>query len=330
MSDVADAAGVSITTVSHVLNKTRLVAEDTESAVLRAVAECGYVPDSAMRVLRGSGPRTIGVAISSITNPYFGEVASAIEQTAAANGYSILLADTHEDANGEIRAVTDLLTRRVEAIILAPSAHPEAVLRQAQREGVPVALVDRLGPYDVDQVGTLNIEPTAQLVDHLVWHGHRRIGMVCGRRGLSTSEERVAGYQQGLIRNDLPVDEAAVVSGDGRDDAARAAVLELLDLPEPPTAVVVANNQMTIGVMRGLRDRGFRVPDDIALVAFDDFAWADLFHPRLTVIAQPTQQIGHQVMNAALSRLADPTLAARKVVLEPELIRRESCGCNEQ
>jgi LacI family transcriptional regulator len=329
MGDVADAAGVSITTVSHVLNKTRLVAEDTERAVLLAVAECGYVPDSAMRVQRGTGPRTIGVAISSITNPYFGEVASAIEQTAAANGYSILLADTHDDANGQIRAVTDLLSRRVEAIILAPSTDPGAVLRQAEREGVPVALVDRLSPYDVDQVGTLNVEPTAQLVDHLAWHGHRRIGLVCGRRGLSTTEERVTGYQQGLARNDLSTDAAYIVTGDGLEDAARTAALRLLDLPQPPTAVVVANNQMTIGVMRALRDRALNVPSDIALVAFDDFSWADLFHPRLTVIAQPTQLIGHQVMNAALSRLADPSLAVRKMVLEPEFIRRESCGCTE-
>jgi LacI family transcriptional regulator len=145
--------------------------------------------------------------------------------------------------------------------------------------------------------------------------------------GLITSEERLAGFQQGLRRNDLPLRPELVVNGDSGDDAAETALLRLLALPEPPTAVVVGNNRMTIGVMRGARKAGVRIPDDIALVAFDDFEWADLFHPRLTVIAQPTTAMGKQAFEMVLARLADPTSPTRRVALRPSFVHRESCGC---
>lgn len=328
MADIAQAAGVSITTVSHVINKTRPVGRETERAVLAAIAATGYVPDSVLRAQRSSGPQIIGVAISSITNPHFGEVAAAIEQTAADHGYSIVLSDTHDDVAGEMRAVNTLLSRHVEAIILAPSVEPSEVLRQTKARGVPVVLVDRMISHPIDQIGAENSEPTAQLVDHLAGLGHRRIAIISGRRGISTTEERISGYREGLQRNDIPVDDYLIGLGDGRVDRAREAMLGLAALPEPPTAFVVGNNQMTIGAMQGLRDLNLRVPDDVALVAFDDLLWADICAPRMTVIAQPTQVIGSEAAQMALSRIANPDLPARKVLLQPRFVHRDSCGCH--
>jgi LacI family transcriptional regulator len=327
MADIARRANVSVTTVSHVVNKSRTVAPDTETAVLAAIAEAGYVPDNVTRSMRTAGPQTLGLAMSSISNTYFGDVVHGIERAASSHGYSLLLADTHDEVRTELRAVSDLLSRRVDAIVLAPSSDPSTALRHARLQNVPVVLIDRLTKAKVDQIGSENVEPTAELVDHLVSIGHRRIAMISGRPGLSTSEERVAGYRLGLRRNRIRAIADYLLSGDSQEEAAQQATMQLLALPKPPTALVVGNNLMTIGAMRGAREVGARIPDDLALVAFDDFPWADLFHPRLTVIAQPTQQMGEQAMHLVMSRLADPSMPVRRIVMHPTFVHRESCGC---
>ena len=327
MADVAKAAGVSVTTVSHVVNRTRPVSADKVRAVMEAIAETSYVPDNVVRSLRTVGTQTIGLAMSAMSNPYFGDVVHGIERAAARAGYSLLLADTHDEVGEELRAMSNLLERKVEAIVLAPSAEPDGALQYARQKDVPVVLIDRFVKAGVDQIGTENIEATAGLVDHLASLGHRRIGMISGKAGLSTTEERLGGFRLGLRRNNLRLDDDCVLSGDSSVGPAEQAFHRLLALPEPPTALVVGNNQMTIGVMRAARDAGIRVPDDLAIVVFDDFEWADLFHPRLTVIAQPTRVLGEQAVQLVLSRLADPSVPARKVILQPEFIHRESCGC---
>jgi LacI family transcriptional regulator len=327
MAHIARLAGVSVTTVSHVVNKTRVVKPETEQAVLAAIAQTGYVSDLAARSLRKIGPQTVGVAMSAITNVYFGEVVHGIESEASAAGFSLLLADTHDDVADEMRVMTDLLGRGVEAIILAPSGDPSNALASARHRGVPVTLIDRLMEADVDQIGPDNREPTDQLVSHLADLGHRRIGMISGKLGLSTTVERVAGYCDALRRYDLREAPELIVSGDSGVDGADHALRQLLALPDPPTAVVAGNNRMTIGAMRAARGLGVQVPKDLALVAFDDFEWADLFQPRLTVIAQPTTSLGAQAFQLVLSRIEDPGLPPRRVVMRPALVHRESCGC---
>ena len=327
MADVARAAGVSTSTVSHVLNGTRKVSEETERAVRDAIQATGYTHDRIARSLATGRTRTIGLAMSAISNPYFAELAHAIEQEAAHAGYSLLLADTHDDPERELRATRDLLGRRVDGVILAPSAEPVAALDLLRKRGVATVLIDRFMPVDLDQIATENATPTALLVEHLAELGHKRIGMIAGLQGLSTSEERIAGYRRGLDSASIEFDPDLVVRGDSDAEHARTAVLRLLALERPPTALVVSNNRMTIGAMQALRDAALTVPDDIALVGFDDFEWADLFHPRLTSIAQANTEIGQQSVAMLLSRLANPELAVRKVQLEPKFVHRESCGC---
>jgi LacI family transcriptional regulator len=328
MADVARVAGVSTSTVSHVVNGTRKVSEDTERAVREAIQTTGYTHDRIARSLATGKTRTIGLAMSAISNPYFAELAHAIEREAAQAGYSLLLADTHDDPERELRATRDLVGRRVDGVILAPSAQPGSALELLRKRSVPTVLIDRFMPVELDQIATENVAPTAKLVVHLAELGHQRIGMIAGLEGLATSEERVAGYRRGLEAASLPYDAELVGRGDSDAEHARAATDRLLALEPPPTALVVTNNRMTIGVMRALREAGLTVPEDIALVAFDDFEWADLFHPRLTTIAQANTQIGEQSVSMLLSRLANPDLAVRKVQLEPRFVHRESCGCS--
>jgi LacI family transcriptional regulator, galactose operon repressor len=327
MADVARVAGVSTSTVSHVVNGTRKVSEATERAVREAIQATGYTHDRIARSLATGRTRTIGLAMSAISNPYFAELAHAIEREVAHAGYTLLLADTHDEPERELRATRDLLGRRVDGVILAPSAQPAAALELLRKRAVPTVLIDRFMPVELDQIATENIAPTARLVEHLAELGHERIGMIAGLEGLATSEERIEGYRRGLAAASLDFDPELVVRGDSDVEHARAATHRVLGLEQPPTALVVTNNRMTIGVMQALREASLRVPEDIALVAFDDFEWADLFHPRLTTIAQANTQIGEQSVAMLLSRLANPELAVRKVQLEPKFVHRESCGC---
>jgi LacI family transcriptional regulator len=201
------------------------------------------------------------------------------------------------------------------------------VLRYLAGQSLPVVLLDRFVDASLDQIGSENVEPTAELVDHLASCGHRRIGMVVGSPQLSTTLERLAGYELGLERNGLAYEPALIASGQSRRDAAGEATRRLLDLDAPPTALISGNNAMTIGVLEALQGRSLTVPDDIALVAFDDFEWADFFSPRLTVIAQPTAELGEQAVGLLLSRLDDPTLPPRTVRLPATFVHRDSCGC---
>ena len=327
MSDVARRAGVSVSTVSHVLNKTRPVAPATARSVLDAVADTGYVPEPAARALGSAGYGTIGLAMSALSNPYFSNVVHGIDRHASAAGYSLLLADTHDERDAEIKAVSELLRRRVSALILAPSGDGAQAIRYAGQVDVPVVVIDRFVPAPVDQVAVDNAEPTAALVDHLASIGHTRIAMLTGREGLTTTTERRQGYRLGLRRNDIEPDPRYEADGDSSEEGAEAAVARLLSLPEPPTALVAGNNRMTIGAMRALRNAGLGVPRDMALVSFDDFEWADLFHPRITALAQPALSIGEQAVSMALSRLATPSLPPRKVTINPAFMHRDSCGC---
>lgn len=331
MADVARRAGVSTATVSHVLNNTRAVSDDTKAAVLAAVEETAYTPNTVARSLATSRTTTIGLVLSAISNPYFGDLLSAAERAAAAAGYTLLLVDPHEDPEYERTVVARLHNHRVDGVVLAPSARPDAALEYLARHEVPTVLLDRLisGGLadDLDQVGSENQQATATLTRHLVEHGHRRIALVEGLVGLSTTDERRDGFVQALAEAGIERDPALEVSGESATDPARVAMAALLAGPEPPTAVVVGNNSMTIGVIGALRDAGARVPEDVAVVAFDDFAWADLFAPRLTAMAQPFARIASEAVRLLLRRQAQPDAPVEVLRLPPTFVIRESCGC---
>ena len=325
MADIARVSGVSITTVSHVINRTRPVRPETEAAVLAAAGELGYQGASAGSA--GTG-RVLGVASSAFSNPSFSELLHGIEQVATRNGYSLLLSDTHDDASTELRAMTELIDHRVSAVLLAASPDPGAGLAYARRHDVPVVLLDRMIDADVDQVGSDNVESVGRLVDHLAELGHTRVAMISGLPGLSTTEERIQGFRRAAERHGIEVSDDTVVAGHGDDERSQQAMTRLMTADRPPTAVVAGNNRATIGAMRAVRRLGLEVPRDVALVGYDDFDWADLFHPRLTVVAQPTAQIGETAVDLVISRILDPERAPRRLTLATTFVHRESCGCD--
>jgi LacI family transcriptional regulator len=283
-----------------------------------------------------SRTRSIGLAVSAISNPYFTEILQGVEAGALEHGYSLLIADPHDDPEHERKVVQLLHERRVDGMIVAPSADPDALVAYLGRHSVPTVFLDRVvetppgDPSPFDQVCAENVEPTTRLVTHLAGLGHRRIGLVAGLPGLSTTRERITGYRYGLAAAGLPYDERLLMHGDSESDAAGRATATLLSLAAPPTALVTANNAMTIGALRALRERGLSVPGDLALCCFDDFAWADLFEPRLTAIAQPSRDIGAHAVRLLLDRLAAPERPAQILRLPCAFVHRTSCGCPDQ
>lgn len=335
MVDVAQHAGVSVATVSHVLNNTRAVRPRTRQLVLDAIEALGYTPNTLARSLVTSRTRSIGLAVSAVSNPYFTEILQGVEADALEHGYSLLIADPHDDPEHERKVVQLLHERRVDGMIVAPSARPDGLVDYLRRHAVPTVFLDRLvttpdsGLFRFDQVCTENTEPMARLVRHLSDLGHRRIALVAGLPGLSTTAERITGYRLGLSAAGLPYHEWLVAHGDSDAEVSRRVTRELLTRPSPPTALVTGNNAMTIGALRAMGELHLSVPDDVALCCFDDFAWADLFHPRLTAIAQPSKEIGAQAVRLLLERLAAPEHPARTVRLPSTFVHRGSCGCPE-
>lgn len=327
MADVARLAGVSVATVSHVLNGTRAVRPDTRDQVLAAVRLSNYTPNTVARSLATARTTTIGLALSAISNPYFGELLRSIENTAAAAGYTLLLADPREEPDYELTVVRRLRQRRVDGLVLAPSGEPTAVLDYLIEHRLPTVLVDRLIDAGLDQVGSENIRPVAALVEHFAERGHRRIALVAGHPGLATTVERRDGYRLGLRRSGLAAAPELIVEGNSETEAARQAVHRLLALERRPSAIIAGNNSMTIGALTALREAGIGVPEGMALAGFDDFPWADLFRPGLTVMAQPFVEMGQRAVELLLARMADPLAPPVTVRLPPTFVHRDSCGC---
>nr|WP_199772115.1 LacI family DNA-binding transcriptional regulator [Pseudomonas fluorescens] len=327
MDDVASRAGVSTSTVSHVLNGTRKVSPATVQAVQRAIQALGYIPNTLARSLARSSTNTIGVAISALSNHYFSETVHAIETECAKHGYMMLFVDTHDDPEQELRVVTALHHRRVDGIVLAPS-NGSMALEYLQANEIPAVLVDRMMSEQFDQVGVENAQPTQALIEHLVAHGHRRIAFIAGRAGFSTTDERVAGYKAALQAAGLVFDAQLLVNGGSNTEPARQATVQLLRLAAPPTAIMAGNNLMTLGAMQALREAQIEVPGQMALVGFDDFDWADFFVPRLSLIAQPVQALGARAVDLLLQRMASPSSPPQSVRLAPTLQLRNSCGCD--
>ncbi len=327
MDDVASRAGVSTSTVSHVLNGTRKVSPATVQAVQRAIQALGYIPNTLARSLARSSTNTLGVAISALSNHYFSETVHAIETECAKHGYMMLFVDTHDDPEQELRVVTALHHRRVDGIVLAPS-NGSMALAYLQANEIPAVLVDRMMSEHFDQVGVDNAQPTQALIEHMIAHGHRRIGFIAGRAGFSTTDERVAGYKAALQAAGLVFDPQLLVDGGSNTEPARQATVQLLGLAAPPTAIMAGNNLMTLGAMQALREAQIEVPGQMALVGFDDFDWADLFVPRLSLIAQPVKALGARAVELLLQRMAAPGAPPQSVRLAPTLQLRNSCGCD--
>jgi LacI family transcriptional regulator len=328
ISDVARIAGVSVSTVSHVVNGTRPVSDATRARIEAAIDETGYSQDGVARALRRSKTDSVGLVISDTGQPVFADMVRGVEHEARLAGFTLLLSNSAEDRDRQAESIQALRERRVDGLMVAPVAGTDhSLVDQMRQWRVPLVLVDRLTAPDVDQVGVENHDSMQQLVEHLIVRAHRRIGYVSGDLRVPVLDERKQGYLDAFAAHGVPLDETLIVQGTTQVDDTAATVRPLLLGPDRPTAFVGASMIISLGVMRALQEEGLEIPDDMAFAVFDEPAYADLFRPRLTSVVQPAFEIGREAMRLLLRRLSDPDAPPRTERLRPALIHRESCGC---
>lgn len=329
MGDVARLAGVSASTVSHVLNGTRKVNTATRLRVEAAIEEVGYRRNGVARSLAAGRTHTVGLSISALTNPYFGSLVHAVERALSDAGYVLIVGDSHDDVVSEQRVTGSLLDRQVDGMIVAPAAGSERLtLPEITRTGTPLVLIDRGVDAGCDQVGPENFEAAKSLTEHLLDLGHRRIAVVRGLAGISSTIERFEGYCAALAGRGIAMDPALVLDGESSTDVAERVVYALMSDADRPGALVSLNNAMTIGTLKALRGLGLSIPHDVAFACYDDFEWSDLFEPRLTAAAQDVETIGTTAVELLLARMRGNTDAPQQIRVPTTFHHRNSCGCS--
>jgi LacI family transcriptional regulator len=320
MVDVARVAGVSLKTVSRVINHEPGVRPETGARVRDAVEALGYrANDIARNLRRGRASASIGLTIEDVRNPFYSSIAKAVEGVARRHGYVVIIANSDEDPAAERTAVGTLLERRVGGLLIVPAGRDHTYLRDEVRLGTPVVFIDRpADTIEADEVLLDNGGGARQATEHLLTQGHRRIGVVGDPPTISTIAERLAGYQASLERAGVPIDESLIRVGVHDVRHGEAAVRELLAMEDPPTAIFATNNRACIGALHALRATGARA----ALVGFDDFELADLLET--TVVRHDPNELGRRAAEILFARLAGDTGPPQRIVLPTRLVARGS------
>lgn len=323
MSDIAERAGVSAATVSRVLADLPTVQPHYRERVLRTVEELGYRPNKLGKYLRLQRAETIGIVVSDVENPHFTEMVRKVEDAAYRRGWRVLLCNTDEKADKQRSYLEVLSDERVSGVILSTTNPEGAEIAQLLDSGIPVVAFDRtVDDSRADAIVSASGYAARLATEHLLRSGHRRLGFVGGPINTETGADRLEGYEQAMRTAGLAPSWA---DGEFRIEGGEAATETLLR-EESPTALVVANNLMTIGALRALGSRRLRVPEDVALVAIDDPFWAELILPPLTTLAQPVRQMADAAVEFLFERITGERTQARRLVLDLELRVRGSCG----
>ena len=328
IKDVAQRAGVSPTTVSYVLTGSRFVRPATRARIIHAIEELNYQPDHVARSLHAKRTLTVGMIVSDIANPFYADIVRGVEDILRERHYSLILCNTDEAPERERTALQLLVSKRIDGLIIVATGANTEALAAASQSGLPIVLVDRRLPGDwLDTVLVDDCQGAESAVRHLLGLGHRRIGAIIGRTGISTTDSRRLGYEAALLAYGVTVDPDLIRNGqstvNGGGDAARA----FLDLRPRPTAIFAANNLMTLGLFLALKEYGLRCPEDVAVAGFDDMLWLSAFAPGVTTIAQPNYDLGKRAAELLMDRLTGrPPESPRIEVLPTRLVVRESSG----
>ena len=326
--DVAARAGVSLGTVSNVLNRPDRVAPATRDRVMLAIRDLGFVRNEAARQLRAGRSRTIGLVVLDVGNPFFTDLARGVEATAGRSGLSVVLCNSNEDVDREGHYLSLLQEQRAFGILITPVARSQPMIEAVRRMGTPVVLVDR-GSNRRQCSVSVNDKVGGELAAaHLVAQGHRRIAFVGGPLSLNQVAERLAGARDAVRAAGLDDDAVTVLEtprldvASGRDSGAQLAALPARTRP---TAALCANDLLALGLLQDCTQRRWSVPDDLAIVGYDDIDFASAAAVPLTSVRQPRAQLGQAAMELLLEEANDPTHHRhRQVVFEPELVVRES------
>ena len=341
--DVARLAGTSPSVVSYVLNNgPRTVAPATRERVLAAVQQLGYRPNAVARSLRLSHTMTLGLVVPDAANPFFAELARALEDHAWAAGYTLLVGNTVDDLGREAGYIRTFIDRQVDALVLIPAQGDQPWRNELARSGVPSLVFDReLEGVGISQVLVDNVRGAQQATEHLLAHGRRRVGCIAGPVGIHPTVDRVVGWRLALEQAGLKAGSgsggrtgwescpqaAPLLHGSfGRLDGYRSG-RALLRRDHAVDALFVTSDEQAAGVLRAATELGIRVPDDLALVSFDGIAAGAYTTPALSTMRQPVEDLGRTAIERLLERMKDPDLPPSRDVLPVTLLARGSCGC---
>ncbi|MBA4420045.1 MAG: LacI family transcriptional regulator [Anaerolinea sp.] len=328
IKDVALSASVSITTVSHVINNTRVVDPSTRQRVLHSMEALGYHPNNVARSLRSGVTKTIGLIVPDASNPFFAEVARKIEDYGYQQGYSVILGNSDNNPEKQTNYINTLLAKRVDGVIFISSGGDDKELLKFSESQIPVVVADRnisLELADVVQVD--NEQAGSDATRYLIELGHKNIACITGLITLSPSMERIKGYEGAMKMAGIPVRQENIIVGDFTTLSGEKAMESLLAAIEFPTAVFCFNDMMAIGAMAAIRKAGLSIPGDVSIIGFDDIELASLVVPPLTTVAQPFSEIASYATDLLIERIkGNRTEANQRVVLKARLVPRESTG----
>lgn len=326
--DVAKTAGVSVSTVSHAINKTRYVSEETRTKVFVAMEELNYKPNRLASSLRRKDKRTntLGVLIPDSANPFFAEVLRGVEDTCFEFGFNVFLCNSDDDPQKEINYIEALLGKQIDGIILISTGTHNDSLDILAQSKIPSVLVDRVvSGGGIDSVLVDNETGGYQAAEFLINLGHKRVGCVTGPSLATPSAARVKGFKKAFSDHDLELGNELFVPGDFRAQSGCNATKSLLEINAPPTAIFTCNDLMAVGALHALDQAGMRIPEDMSIIGFDDIPLASLTKPPLTTIAQPSQSMGLSAAKMVITRIENPSLPPREDILSTSLVERNSC-----
>ncbi|MBO0779912.1 MAG: LacI family DNA-binding transcriptional regulator [Ktedonobacteraceae bacterium] len=322
MQDVAQRAGVSLKTVSRVVNQEPRVNQETRIRVEEAIRSLGFRRNDIARSLRqGQTSLTVGLVIEDIANPFYSHLARGVEQVAQRHHHMLIISNSEENPQREREMVNAMLRRRVSGLLIVPAGRDHSYLKSEMRLGTQVIFVDRPPTnLEVDTVLLDSYSGTHAAIEHFLNRGHRRIGLICGDPSVHTGAGRVGAYRAVLKEWGVPLDESLLCFGCDAPARAEAAVQRLLALPNPPTALFATNNQISIASLRALRSS----PRRLAFIGFDDFELAEMLPTPVTVIAHDPAKMGRQAAELLFARLAGDDRPPQHILLPTKLIVRGS------
>lgn len=328
--DVAEKANVSSATVSRVLADKPHIRNEVRQRVLEAVKELGYSPSRVARSLRVNRSNSIGLVFADIENPFSTQVIKTIADNANDQQYNVYLCNSDENPEKENAFIHTLLAENVAGVIIQPVQETNNPIGRLISANIPVLTIDRqVTDMEVDAISLNNSELTLDLVNHLFIDGHRKIGGIFNSLSNSSGRERYEGYLQALKLNNLPFLPQFVRHGAPRELDGYLLAMNMLQMPEHPTALIVTDHLMTTGVLRAIRELQLHIPEEIGIAVFSDSEWTALFEPAITVVVQPIFQIGRLAVEILFERIVNAAVPHSQRVLKGNIIIRHSCGIHK-
>jgi len=327
INDVAEKAGVSTATVSHVINETRFVTKPTKDKVIEAMKELNYKPNKMAQSLRNKKSKIIGIIVPDL-NMFFTGIANHIEKKLKKEGYSLIISNSDENIENEKQQVELLNSHSIDGLIIAPVSGKQTYLNEVQKNNdYPIIFFDRK-PNGFKGISILveNYEGSYKAIEYLIKKGHEKIGIIAGIPGITTTTERLKGYKKALLNNNIKINDKYICIGDSKCKTGYELANKLYNETDI-TALYVANNLMCIGAMDYFIDENIKIPDEIALIGFDDYKWTSVTKPSLSAIKQPIEEIGNNIAEILLQNINGTYKGNENddIKLETNFIVRDSC-----